>query len=77
MFALIGTWEMSRKGVTLGRETLMQGGFAGDAVEEAVRCVEANPDYVSVGYGGLPAADGQVYLDAAYMDGDSPHCSCP
>ena len=74
MFALIGTWEMSRKGVTLGRETLMQGGFAGDAVEEAVRCVEANPDYVSVGYGGLPAADGQVYLDAAYMDGDTLQC---
>lgn len=74
MYALIGTWEMSMKGVALGRETLMKGGSAGDAVEEAVRWVESNPNYVSVGYGGLPAADGQVYLDAAFMNGDTLQC---
>ena len=74
MFAMIGTWEMSLQGLVLGGRTMQKGGDAGDAVVEAIQYVESNPDYVSVGFGGLPAIDGQVYLDAAYMNGDTLQC---
>lgn len=47
--------------------------IAGDAPVEAavagVGLVEADPDDVSVGYGGLPNEEGVVQLDAAVMDG--------
>jgi len=40
-----------------------------DAAVEAVGLVEADPEDVTVGYGGLPNADGVVQLDACCMDG--------
>jgi len=40
-----------------------------EAAVEGVGLVEANPDDVTVGYGGLPNADGVVQLDACCMDG--------
>lgn len=42
-----------------------------DAVVEGVGLVEADPDDLSVGYGGLPNADGVVQLDASVMHGPS------
>jgi isoaspartyl peptidase/L-asparaginase-like protein (Ntn-hydrolase superfamily) len=44
------------------------GGYALDAVEAGVRVPEADPEVISVGYGGLPDADGKVTLDACIMD---------
>ena len=40
-----------------------------DAAVEGVAVVEADPDDVTVGYGGLPNAEGVVQLDACCMDG--------
>jgi len=40
-----------------------------DAVEKGINVIEADPDVRSVGYGGLPNADGVVELDAAIMSG--------
>jgi N4-(beta-N-acetylglucosaminyl)-L-asparaginase len=40
-----------------------------DAAVDGVALVEADPDDVTVGYGGLPNADGVVQLDACCMDG--------
>lgn len=71
MYAIIGTWKMSFTGVTQAHERLKQGGCAGDAVQHAVMCVEDEPSYTSVGYGGLPDHDGHVMTDAAYMDGNT------
>ncbi|MGH8165251.1 MAG: N(4)-(beta-N-acetylglucosaminyl)-L-asparaginase, partial [Rhodanobacteraceae bacterium] len=45
------------------------GGSLMDAVEKAVNTIEDDPNIQSVGYGGLPNADGVVELDAAIMDG--------
>lgn len=71
MRAMIGTWQMSLEGMRDGWAVLENGGSAGDAVQTAIMRVEDEPAYTSVGFGGLPARDGHVYLDAAWMDGRS------
>jgi N4-(beta-N-acetylglucosaminyl)-L-asparaginase len=48
---------------------LAAGGTAMDAVEKGANIVEVDPDDHSVGFGGLPNADGVVQLDASCMDG--------
>ncbi len=48
----------------------MEGGApAVEAAVDGVSIVEDDPDDVTVGYGGLPNADGVVQLDACCMDG--------
>lgn len=70
-WAIIGTWEMAKEGIEEGASLLNNGEVAGSAIEEAIKMVEDNPNYTSVGYGGLPNEQGVVELDAAYMDGDT------
>ncbi len=50
-------------------EVLQSGADALDAVVAGVNLVEEDPNDTSVGYGGLPNADGVVQLDAAVMHG--------
>lgn len=71
MYAIIGTWKMSLEGVWKGREMLKNCAGAGDTVTQAVMQVEDQPEFHSVGYGGLPDREGRVTLDAGFMDGDS------
>lgn len=71
MWGMIATWTMALDGVTLGAEQLKSNGFAGDAIEAAIKDVEDGEYYKSVGYGGLPNEEMIVELDAAYMDGDT------
>ncbi len=71
MAAIIGTWKMSYEGVAQAGGMLSDGVDAGDAVVHAITQVENDPAYSSVGYGGLPARDGRVLLDSAYMDGST------
>ncbi len=60
-----------------GRDTCVEKAFALiisgadvlDALVAAVTIVELDPEETSVGYGGLPNADGIVQLDAGCMDG--------
>ena len=49
---------------------LRAGGAAVDAVEIAIRAVEANAEDHSVGYGGYPNLIGEVELDAGLMQGE-------
>jgi len=64
---LIATWRMALEGMTeVASETNLH-----QSVIRAVMNVENNPLYHSVGYGGLPNIDGEVELDAAFMDGDT------
>lgn len=69
MRAMIGTWRMCLDGLTEGYALLASGGSVDEAVEHAIMRVEDEPSFTSVGYGGLPALDGHVLLDAAWMDG--------
>jgi N4-(beta-N-acetylglucosaminyl)-L-asparaginase len=69
MYGMIATWRMAVEGITKGREILKSGGYAGNAIESAIKEVENFEYYKSVGYGGLPNEEMEVELDAAYMDG--------
>lgn len=60
--ALETGWAVLRKGGPTARL---------DAVVDTVAIVEADPADDSVGYGGLPNADGDVELDCSIMDGPS------
>src|SRR5881398_1745837 len=50
-------------------DVLRAGGSAVDAVEAAVRVVEANPEDHWVGVGGIPNLLGVLELDASIMNG--------
>jgi len=65
--AVIATWD-NRKATQSTMQKIMDGKSALDAVEAGARVPEADPDDMSVGYGGLPDRDGNVTLDACIMD---------
>lgn len=70
-WASIATWRMAYEGMVKSSSGLEEGGQAGDAVETLIQEVEANPDYSSVGYGALPNREGEMEMDAAFMDGNN------
>jgi N4-(beta-N-acetylglucosaminyl)-L-asparaginase len=55
--------------VKLAVESMLAGAAPVDATVAGVAINEADPNDVTVGYGGLPNEDGVVQLDAAVMDG--------
>ena len=71
MIPIVVASENGAKGARVAVQILRRGGSALDAVEQACRVVEDDPDEISVGYGGLPNALGEVELDASIMDGHS------
>lgn len=70
-YAMIGTWRMAYEGLSKSMTTLEAGGKSTDAIEIAIKEVEDYPFFKSVGYGGLPNAQGLVEMDAAFMDGNT------
>lgn len=69
-WGIIATWGMAYEGIDKAAKELAEDSIAGDALEHAIKIVEDNPLYRSVGCGGLPNEQGIVELDAAFMDGD-------
>ena len=65
---VISTWSHGLQANEAAMEVLLKGGTAINAVEAGVRVPEADPESMSVGYGGLPDRDGHVTLDACIMD---------
>jgi isoaspartyl peptidase/L-asparaginase-like protein (Ntn-hydrolase superfamily) len=63
--------ERGEVGLAAGIGLLRGGASALDAVEAAIRVVEADEDNHTVGVGGLPNLLGQVELDASIMDGST------
>lgn len=64
---VISTWKQPKANVA-AQAALDKGGSALDAVEAGVKVPEADPNDMSVGYGGRPDRDGHVTLDACIMD---------
>jgi beta-aspartyl-peptidase (threonine type) len=58
-----------REALTAGWQVLLDGGTALDAVEAAVRSLEAHPRF-NAGRGAVLTRDGRVELDASIMEGD-------
>ncbi|MEM7367587.1 MAG: N(4)-(beta-N-acetylglucosaminyl)-L-asparaginase [Bacteroidota bacterium] len=65
---VISTWEHGLAANQAAWEILTHGGRALDAVEAGVRVTEADPEVMTVGYGGFPDRLGNVTLDACIMD---------
>lgn len=59
------------KAVELAVQRMLAGKSPVDAAVAGVSLVEADPEDVTVGYGGLPNEEGVVQLDAAVMDGST------
>ncbi|MCA8959340.1 MAG: N(4)-(beta-N-acetylglucosaminyl)-L-asparaginase [Planctomycetes bacterium] len=68
---VVSTWSHGQFCNQGALQILQVGGTAVDAVELGVSIVESDPKCDSVGYGGLPNAEGVVQLDAAIMNGSS------
>jgi len=66
---IISTWDFGVKANRAAWEILMSGGSSLDAVEKGINTVEKDPEVTSVGYGGIPNAEGYTELDAAIMSG--------
>ncbi len=65
---VVSTWKNGIQANEVAMKEIMAGRRALDAVEAGVRVVEADPDDMSVGYGGRPDREGNVTLDACIMD---------
>lgn len=65
----IATWEFGMRTCDAAIAVLAAGGSALDAVEKGATATEDDICVDSVGFGGLPNAEGVVELDAAVMDG--------
>lgn len=65
----LSTWPHGKPANEQAAQTYGAGGSLLDAVEKGINVPENDPNVMSVGYGGLPNADGEVELDAAIMDG--------
>jgi N4-(beta-N-acetylglucosaminyl)-L-asparaginase len=65
---VVSTWNHGLPANEAAWKILENGGYALDAVEAGVRVPEADPEVMTVGYGGLPDAIGKVTLDACIMD---------
>jgi len=65
----LSTWPHGKPANEKAAAVLASGGSLLDAVERGINVPENDPNVQSVGYGGLPNAEGEVELDAAIMDG--------
>lgn len=65
----LATWWHGKPATERASQVFLSGGSLLDAVEKGINVSEDDPKVSSVGYGGLPNAEGVVELDAAIMDG--------
>ena len=65
----LSTWKFGIEANARAAHVFGLGGSLLDAIEKGINVVEDDPNVMSVGYGGLPNAQGEVELDAGIMDG--------
>lgn len=71
MPTLVSTWSFGLRGHHAAWDQLDAGGTSLDAVEASCCAIEADEEIDSVGYGGLPDAQGRVTLDGCIMSSPS------
>ncbi len=67
----IATWPFGQAACERSLAVLNEPASLLDAVERGINLTELDPSVTSVGYGGLPNAEGVVQLDACFMDGQT------
>ncbi len=72
-YAVLATWKMALEGTRKAASLLKANEHSGRAIVEGIAMVEDEPSFHSVGFGGRPNAEGRVFLDGGYMDGDTLH----
>ena len=72
-YAVLATWKMAEEGTKKAARMLAEGKSSAEAIVEGIAMVEDNPDFHSVGYGGRPNAEGRVFFDGGFMNGDTLH----
>jgi N4-(beta-N-acetylglucosaminyl)-L-asparaginase len=65
----LSTWKWGIEANARAADVFGSGGSLLDALEKGINVVEDDPNVETVGYGGLPNAQGEVELDAGIMDG--------
>ncbi len=70
---IVGT-QNARAGLIEGMKQLKSGASAIDAVEAAIKVIEADPEETTVGFGGFPNLLGDIELDASIMCGKTLRC---
>jgi N4-(beta-N-acetylglucosaminyl)-L-asparaginase len=65
----LSTWKWGIAANARAAEVFGSSGSLLDAIEKGINVVEDDPNVMTVGYGGLPNAQGEVELDAGIMDG--------
>jgi N4-(beta-N-acetylglucosaminyl)-L-asparaginase len=65
----LSTWEWGMEANARAAQVFASGGSLLDAIEKGINVVEDDPKVNTVGYGGLPNAQGEVELDAGIMNG--------
>jgi N4-(beta-N-acetylglucosaminyl)-L-asparaginase len=65
----LATWKHGMPAINRAAVVFHQGGSLLDAIEKGINVTEEDPTVTTVGYGGLPNAEGIVELDAGIMDG--------
>ncbi len=65
----LSTWIWGKADNERAAEVFKGGGTLLDSIEKGINVPENDPTVTSVGYGGVPNAEGEVELDAAIMDG--------
>ncbi len=71
---VIATWKFGEKAVATALPMLQAGKPALDAALAGAQTVEDDPEVDSVGFGGIPNAQGVVQLDACVMEGKRLDC---
>jgi N4-(beta-N-acetylglucosaminyl)-L-asparaginase len=67
----LSTWQWGIEANARAAQIFAAGGSLLDAVEKGINVVEDDPNVNTVGYGGLPNAQGEVELDAGIMSGSA------
>jgi len=67
----LSTWKWGVAANARAAQVFGAGGSLLDAIEKGINVVEDDPNVMTVGYGGLPNAQGEVELDAGIMSGTS------
>jgi isoaspartyl peptidase/L-asparaginase-like protein (Ntn-hydrolase superfamily) len=75
MTKFLSTWERpGEKSLAVAVDSFKKGRPLARCLEDGLAAAEDDPEFVAIGRGSLPNADGEIELDASIMDGRDLNC---